>query len=103
LAVTVKDARDPLWNIVLLDKRKPVLRACRESVRAVTAANELHALVSVLIRKADDEDKATAASRATAVRAEATTSIAEQQRFATEFVKLAQLKETGRLRGSLGK
>jgi hypothetical protein len=57
LGITVDDSERPLWSIQFLPSNKPFLKKSKEAQAAHMAADEAHALVSVLLRQADDDAK----------------------------------------------
>ena len=92
------DRISPLWVLPLLNEKKPVLRSSKQAQAALTAANHAHALLSVLIRQADDLEKRQAGERmrdVTATPPSPSKSNYERTSFAEEFMKLAKLKEQG--------
>lgn len=98
LGITVNDTERPLWVLPLLNEKKPVLRSGKQAQAALTAANQTHALLSVLIRQADDiEKKRTGESMRTVVATPQSQPKISYQRtsFAEEFMKLAKLKDNG--------
>ena len=98
IAITVNDTLRPLWVLPLLNEKKPVPRSGKRAQAVLAAANHAHALLSVLIRQADDLEKRRVTERLNAVRASPPTQLKNNQdraSFAEEFMKLAKLKEKG--------
>lgn len=102
VALTVNDVDHPFWSIEFLSSKKPLARASRDAVRAISRANELHALLAVVIRKADEQQRSPAKEPAERLLPDAPVSGPDAPRaqpsragFAEEFMKLAALKQKG--------
>jgi hypothetical protein len=99
-ALTVNDPNRPLWTIELLDLSKPAERSSGPAAGALKLANEVHALMSVFIRKADETQQANAGAVQTPTalpRQTTAPSHPERLAFSEEFTKLAKLKQAGML------
>lgn len=98
IAITVSDTERPLWVFPLLNEKKPLLRSGKRAQSVLAAANHAHALLSVLIRQADDIEKRRASEHLNAMPVTPpiqSKSNQERASFAEEFMKLAKLKEKG--------
>lgn len=98
--VTLKSVDEPIWTVVLLDLKKPLLRSSTQVITALKAAKDIHALLSVFIRKADDEDKTSHSNQTQRpIVADITNSpqlpTMDSGVFSDELAKLLQLKEQG--------
>lgn len=88
LNVIVNDTANPIHKIVFLDSLIPCSKDSKEYKDAYNIAYHCHQLISILIRKADEEDKQKETSTNTS-NAQGNISVADELR------KLVQLKEEG--------
>lgn len=90
--ITTKDVNNPLMSVTMLDSPKPLKRSSPDATTALKKAKELHAMLSIFVRKADDEDKQRAHSPQSTQ-----TSPRQGSNMLDELDRLLRLKDQGEL------
>jgi hypothetical protein len=92
LVVTVNDLQRPVYTVEFLNEKKAIPKASSKAQKAIEDARTAQALVAVLIKQADEEDRKSAPPQTVQ-----STAKAPAFALSDEIGKLAALKEQGHL------
>jgi len=97
LVVTVNDPQRPVYTVEFLNEQKAISKVSSKAKKAIQNARTAQALVAVLIKQADDEDRNSTPIPSSQSSSYAVSAPAPRLSLSEELAQLVALKEQGHL------